>query len=65
MFHKAVNMKCLDGTALEVIFQDGLVKTMLKGKQISEPKEGQQKRNNCQITTELLRDFKTGPLTYS
>ena len=26
MFHKAVNMKCLDGTALEVIFQDGLVK---------------------------------------
>ena len=26
MFHKAVDKKCLDGTALEVTFQDGLMK---------------------------------------
>ena len=26
MFHKAVDMRCLDGTSLEVVFQDGTVK---------------------------------------
>ena len=26
MFHKAVDMRFLDGTALEVVFQDGKVK---------------------------------------